>query len=115
VAALFAALAGMLFGALAVAVRDGLRRGGDPEAGAFVIASVGFLVGVGIASGQIADGFDVADLWPFVLAGAIVPGATQILFILAIRHAGPSRASVLIGTAPPLGRTKAAPSGADFR
>src|SRR5438270_8080019 len=90
----------MLFGALAVAVRDGLRRGAEPEAGAAVVASVGLAVALIIAAPQIADGFHVADLWPFLLAGAIVPGATQILFILAIRHAGPSRASVLIGTAP---------------
>jgi bacterial/archaeal transporter family protein len=90
----------MLFGGLAVAVRDGLRRGGDPEAGALVVASVGFGVATIVAVPQLAGGFDVADLWPFLLAGAIVPGATQIVFILAIRHAGPSRASVLIGTAP---------------
>jgi len=33
-------------------------------------------------------------------AGALVPGASQILFIIAVRDAGPSRAAILIGTAP---------------
>ena len=40
------------------------------------------------------------DLWPFALAGALVPGSSQILFIVAVRDAGPSRAAILIGTAP---------------
>ena len=53
-AALFAALAGMLFGALAVAVRDVLRRGADPDAGAAVVAGVGLFAALIIAALQIA-------------------------------------------------------------
>ena len=33
-------------------------------------------------------------------SGALVPGCSQILFIVAVRDAGPSRAAILIGTAP---------------
>ena len=40
------------------------------------------------------------QLWPFALVGMLVPGASQILFVRSVRDAGPSRASILIGTAP---------------
>ena len=39
-------------------------------------------------------------LWPFAAIGLFVPGLSQLLFILAVRHAGPSRAAILVGTAP---------------
>lgn len=100
-AVLFAALAGALFGALALAVRHGLRRGGDPEVGAIVIAGAGLAVAaVAAIPSLIVDEVHPADLWPFLLVGVLVPGVTQILFILAVRDAGPARASILIGTAP---------------
>lgn len=99
-AVLFAVLAGALFGVLALAVRAGLKRGADPEAGALVVTGVGFLVGAALAVPELVGGIDVFELWPFVLTGALVPGVSQILFILAVRDAGPSRASILIGTAP---------------
>lgn len=100
-AVLFATLAGALFGTLAVAVRSGLRRGGDPEVGAIVLAGVALLVSALLATpSAVVEGVRPGDLWPFLLAGALVPGASQILFILAVRDAGPSRAAILIGTAP---------------
>ena len=43
---------------------------------------------------------DPGDLWPFAVAGLLAPGISQILFILSVRDAGPSRAAILIGTAP---------------
>jgi drug/metabolite transporter (DMT)-like permease len=98
-AVLFAALSGALFGALAVTVRLGLRRGADPEAGAAVIAAVAFcvaLVAALVEWGPVRP----AQLWPFLVAGALVPGASQILFVKAVRDAGPSRTAVLIGTTP---------------
>ena len=97
---LFAALAGALFGVLAVTVRGGLAQGADPHAGALVIACVGLAVSAVLAAPSAAAGFRVGELWPFVLAGALVPGVSQILFVLAVKHAGPSRAAILIGTAP---------------
>ena len=98
-AVLFAALSGALFGALAVTVRQGLRRGADPEAGAVVVAGVALAVSLVAAlaeQGSIRPG----QLWPFLVVGVLVPGVSQILFIKAVRDAGPSRAAVLIGTAP---------------
>ena len=41
-----------------------------------------------------------ASSWPFAAVGLVVPGLSQVVFILAVRHAGPSRAAILIGTAP---------------
>ncbi len=99
-AVLFAALAGALFGVLAVTVRAGLARGADPYAGALVVASVALAVSAALAAPSAAEGFRAGDLWPFLLAGVLVPGASQILFILAVRDAGPSRAAILVGTAP---------------
>ena len=47
---LLATLAGVLFGALAVAVRAGLRRRPDAEIGALMVASVGCLVALLVAA-----------------------------------------------------------------
>jgi drug/metabolite transporter (DMT)-like permease len=99
-AVLFAVLSGALFGVLALTVRAGLQRGADPEAGALVVTGLGFVVGAVLAIPEVAAGIELSALWPFLLVGAIVPGTSQILFILAVRDAGPSRAAILIGTAP---------------
>jgi drug/metabolite transporter (DMT)-like permease len=100
-AVLLATLAGVLFGALAVAVRAGLRRAHDPEGGAFVTASLGFLVVAAVAVPlAVVDGVELGGLWAFALVGAIVPGLSQIVFVRAIRDAGASRTAVVIGTAP---------------
>src|SRR5918994_6033261 len=84
---------------MGVAIRVGLRRGGDAEGGAAIVASVGAGVALLLAAsvgGEVVAG----DLWPFALAGALVPGVSQLVFVQAIRHAGASRALILIGTAP---------------
>jgi len=100
-AVFYAALSGALFGALAVAVRHALRRGADPYVGAVVVPGVAVLVAVLLSVPSLAvDEIHPGDLWPFALAGLLVPGASQLLFIIAVRDAGPSRASILIGTAP---------------
>jgi uncharacterized membrane protein len=98
---LLAALAGAALGALAVAVRWGLRRAPDPDVGALVAAAVGFVIAAAVAlPSAVTDGVDPGELWPFFAAGLIVPGASQILLTLAVRHAGPSRAAIFMGTAP---------------
>jgi len=100
-AVLLAALAGAGFGALAVAVRWGLRTGADPEIGALVAGVVAFAVSASVAAPSVAnDGVDAGELWPFFLAGLIAPGASQIFLTLAVRHAGPSRAAIFMGTGP---------------
>ena len=49
-----------------------------------------------VAAGEI----DLAGIWPFLLAGVLGPGSSQLFFTLAVRDAGPSRTSVTVGTAP---------------
>ena len=93
--ALFAAA---LFGAMSVTLRFALRGGISPDLGALLTIAPATAVVLVYA---VADGLhDVAAAWPFALAGLAAPGASQILFTLAIRDAGPSRTSVLVGTAP---------------
>ena len=100
-AVVFGAFAGVLFGAMAVAVRHGLGRYPDAQAGALVVAGLAAAITIppGVAWG-VAGSPSLGSLWPFALAGALVPGCSQILFIIAVRDAGPSRAAILIGTAP---------------
>jgi drug/metabolite transporter (DMT)-like permease len=98
VAAVLLALASaVLFGALAVAIRLATRRGGDPETGALATTAVALLV---CGSAAVLVGGETDDLWPFLLAGMIAPGASQILFFRAVRDIGPARTTVLVGTAP---------------
>lgn len=72
----FAILAAALFGLLSVGMRTGLRRQPDVAAGAAAAGLIGLVV------------------------SAVVPGLSTILLARAVRDAGPSRASIVIGTAP---------------
>jgi drug/metabolite transporter (DMT)-like permease len=100
-AVLLACASAALFGAMAVAVRFALRRLDDPVLGAFATATVALAVTVVIGSVATAgDSLHASDLWPFVLAGTIAPGLSQVLFTLAISGAGAARTAVLMGTAP---------------
>jgi bacterial/archaeal transporter family protein len=95
-----ALLSAALFGAMTVAVRIGLRGDAGTAAVATILPAVGIaLVAVAVDS-TTGGGLQVADAWPFALAGMLAPGGSQLLFTLAIRDAGPSRTSVAVGTAP---------------
>lgn len=86
-----------LFGSMTVALRFALARRSDAEAGALHTIAAALLVTVPfVAVGDLAIG----GVWPFLLAGVLGPGASQLLFTLAVRDAGPSRTSVTVGTAP---------------
>jgi drug/metabolite transporter (DMT)-like permease len=39
-------------------------------------------------------------LWPFLIAGILAPGLSQVFFVRAVRESGAARTSVLMGTAP---------------
>ena len=100
-AVLLAALAGLALGSLAVAVRWGLQSGADPDVGALVTLVVASVVAVLVAApSALSHGVDADALWPFFVAGLIAPGASQIFLTLAVRHAGPSRAAIFMGTGP---------------
>ena len=86
-----------LFGSMTVALRFALAREPDAEAGALLTIAAALLVTLPfVAAGEI----DLAGIWPFLLAGVLGPGCSQLLFTLAVRDAGPSRTSVTVGTAP---------------
>ena len=86
-----------LFGAMTVALRFALARVPDPEAGALFTIAVAFAITVPFV---VAGSIDLGAVWPFLLAGALGPGLSQLLFTFAVRDAGPSRTSVTVGTAP---------------
>lgn len=86
---------------MTVAVRAALQRVPDAAAGSFATASIGLLVALPITlavSGPGAVGS--GQLWPFLLAGLIAPGAAGLLFTLAVELAGAARSAVLITVAP---------------
>ncbi|HZQ66231.1 MAG TPA: DMT family transporter [Gaiellaceae bacterium] len=90
-------LSAVLFGGMSIALGFAMRRSRDAEVGAFVTAFCGFLVCAVVAAiGREWGG----ELWPFALAGLLAPGGSQLLFVLAVREAGPARASVIAGAAP---------------
>ena len=86
-----------LFGSMTVALRFALAREPDAEAGAVHTIAAALLVTLPFV---VAGEIDLAGIWPFLLAGMLGPGCSQLLFTLAVRDAGPSRTSVTVGTAP---------------
>lgn len=96
----FALLSGISFGALNITMRRGLDRVRDVDSASAVIAGVG-LVAIAAAAALLGrEGFDAAELWPFVLIGLAVPGLSQLGVVHAVRAAGASRAGILFGMAP---------------
>jgi drug/metabolite transporter (DMT)-like permease len=101
-AVLLALSSAALFGAMTVALRFALARGTGAEIGAAltILPAFALAAAAAVAEGARNGAPDVLAVWPFALAGLIAPGGSQILFTLAIRDAGPSRTSVLVGSAP---------------
>jgi drug/metabolite transporter (DMT)-like permease len=97
-AVLLAAGSAFLFGAMTVALRVGLRGGAAPETGTAltVLTALSVIVVYAAVRGE----WDIPGAWPFLLAGLLAPGVSQVLFTFAVRDAGASRASVTVGTAP---------------
>lgn len=87
-----------LFGSMTVALRPALARGDDPLLGALL--TVTCALGVALATVTLVGDWGVAGTWPFLLAGVLGPGISQVLFTFAVRDAGPSRTSATVGTAP---------------
>jgi drug/metabolite transporter (DMT)-like permease len=98
-AVLLACGSAALFGAMSVAVRFALRGFDDAELGSLSMSSVAFALSGALAL-AFADLSDLAGAWPFLIAGAIAPGSSQIFFVRAVREAGAARTSVVMGTAP---------------
>lgn len=99
---LLALASAALFGAMTIALRFALAQGARAEVGALMTAVPALAIALA-ATGVHALRHGTPDLaaaWPFAAAGLLAPGLSQILFTLAVRDAGPSRTSVLVGTAP---------------
>jgi drug/metabolite transporter (DMT)-like permease len=87
------------FGGMTVALCPALARGGaSAELGALWTVASAFAVV--LTAAVVRFDWNLAGLWPFVLAGLLGPGLSQTLFTLGVRDAGPARASVTVGTAP---------------
>jgi drug/metabolite transporter, DME family len=95
-AVLLALASAALFGGMTIAVRVGLRDGGDAAGAA--LATV--LPALGVALVAASFRHDVHHVWPFFLAGLLAPGASQVLFTVGVREIGASRTSVTVGAAP---------------
>jgi drug/metabolite transporter (DMT)-like permease len=100
-AVLLACASAVLFGAMTVALRFALRRNPNAALGTLVTVAVALAVALVAAAIDAAEhGLAVRPLWPFFLAGLLAPGVSQILFTFAVREAGPSRTSIVVGCAP---------------
>ena len=96
-AVLLALASAMLFGGMAVMLALAFQRNPDAEAGALVTGLVALAVTGTFALASLPWS---GSLWPFLLAGIIAPGGSQILYTRAVKEVGPSRASVVVGAAP---------------
>jgi drug/metabolite transporter (DMT)-like permease len=108
-AVLLALGSAFLFGAMTVALRFALRAHPEAETGAVATTAVAFVVVAvaAIAEPGTGEPARLEELAVFALAGLLAPGISQILFTLAVRDAGASRASVVVGAAPLVAATLA--------
>ena len=90
-----------LFGAMTVGLRIAMNRRPDTELAAVAVLVAGLVVALLFEAGEApARGLHVPGAWPFLLAGLMQPGVGQLLVTLAVREAGSSRTSVVLGSAP---------------
>jgi drug/metabolite transporter (DMT)-like permease len=102
-AVLLAAVAALLFGVLAVAIRVALRTASDPDAGSLATTTQAGVV-CALAATALGEWGRTPwhETWPFFVAGIVTPGISQVLFTRAIRLIGPSRTTILVGISPVL-------------
>ncbi len=95
-------LAGVLFGLLTTLVRRGLMRQPNALVGAMVITSSAavMVLGVTVLTGKGGDLLELRMAAGYFALGIVVPGISQILFVVAVREVGASRTAIMIGTAP---------------
>jgi drug/metabolite transporter (DMT)-like permease len=87
---------------MTVALRFGVPAHADAEVCALVMTGIAALVA--LAAVAIDPGAQPLahprELGLFALAGTLAPGLSQVFFTRAVRDAGPSRSSVVVGSAP---------------
>lgn len=97
-AVLLGLAAAACFGAMPVAVSFAFRGGAGPSLGTLVMQLTA--LALVLAAAGVEGGLGLDGTVPFLLAGLVAPGASQVFITLGIRDAGSSRASVAFGTAP---------------
>lgn len=97
-AVLLALLSAFLFGAMTVLLRPALASGVEPLLGAF--ATVLVATCIALVAAVIQGEWQLDGIGPYLLAGVLGPGISQVLFTYAVREAGPSRTSAMAGLAP---------------
>lgn len=98
-AVLLAFVSAAFFGAMPVAVRFALRPPLVPATVGALLMQIATFVVLALAA-VVQGGITLSGLAPFLVAGAVAPGLSNIFITLGIREAGSSRASVAFGTAP---------------
>ena len=89
-----------LFGAMTVVLRFALRRSPGAEVGALATTVTALAVALVALAIRPSGAGDSGGLALFFLVGMLAPGGSQLLFTMAVRDAGPSRTSVVVGAAP---------------
>jgi drug/metabolite transporter (DMT)-like permease len=100
VAVALALCSAFLFGAMTVVLRFALRRAPGAELGAFATTVTALAVALVALALSPSGAGDTGGLALFALVGMLAPGGSQLLFTMAVRDAGPSRTSVVVGAAP---------------
>ena len=98
-AVVLALVSAALFGAMPVAVRFALVPPMVPAAVGALFMQIATFAVLCVAA-AIQGGVTLAGIAPFLLAGAIAPGVSNLFITVGIREAGSSRASVAFGMAP---------------
>jgi drug/metabolite transporter (DMT)-like permease len=97
-----ALVAGVAFAGVNVSIQMGYARYPDIELGGVTAALIAIVMATIVAAATRIDLSDVgfSDVWPFLVIGIFVPGASQILYVHGIRLAGASRTGIVLGTSP---------------
>ena len=95
-----AALSAVLYGAMAVAIRSALRQGADSGAVTLGTTAVALVVALAVAAPWLPGALGWHGLWPFLAAGLVAPGLSQLAFVRAIASVGASRTAILVGVSP---------------
>ncbi len=98
-AVLLALVSAALFGAMPVAVRFALVPPIVPAAVGALLMQIGTFAVLCVAA-AVQGGVTLDGIAPFLVAGAIAPGLSNLFITVGIREAGSSRASVAFGMAP---------------
>src|SRR5919197_693912 len=84
---------------MAVTIRASFRPGVDPEA-VSLATTAGALAVCLVLAAPFLGGLAWHGVWPFLVAGLVAPGLSQVLFVRAIEAVGASRTAILVGVSP---------------